>query len=233
MSALIHARQDTIFMDNTILKGAIFDMDGLMIDTEKLYLRFWKQAAADFGYDMRDEHVFAIRSMARKFSIPKLKSMLGQDFPTEEVRAHRTELMNEYVSQHGFDVKKGLFELLDYLRSTGRKIAVATATPRERTLMYLDIINARDYFDAIICGDMVTTGKPDPEIYLTAAKGLDIPPELCAAFEDSPNGIRSAYSAGCKAVMIPDMTEPDDDILPCISAVYKSLDEAIGFFERS
>lgn len=222
-----------IFMDKKELKGAIFDMDGLMIDTEKLYLRFWKQAAADFGYEMHDEHVFAIRSMARKFSIPKLKSFFGQDFPTEEVRAHRTELMNEYVSEHGFDVKKGLFELLDYLRSTGRKIAVATATPRERTLKYLNIIKAADYFDAVICGDMVTTGKPDPEIYLTAAAGLGLPPEECAAFEDSPNGIRSAYAAGCKAVMIPDMTQPDDDIRPYISAVYNSLDEAVGFFERS
>ena len=216
-----------------MLKGAIFDMDGLMIDTEKLYLRFWIQSAKDFGYDMKPEHVYAIRSLARKYSIPKLKGFFGQEFPTEEVRAHRTELMNEYVSEHGFDVKKGLFQLLDYLRSTGRKMAVATATPRERTMKYLGIIGVEDYFDAVICGDMVNTGKPDPEIYLTAAKGLDLPPEQCAAFEDSPNGIISAHRAGCRTVMIPDMTQPDEDILPYINAVYGSLDEAIGFFERS
>ena len=72
-----------------MLKGAIFDMDGLLIDTEKLYLRYWKQAAADFGYDMRDEHVFAIRSLARKFSIPKLKGFFGEGFPTEAVRTRR------------------------------------------------------------------------------------------------------------------------------------------------
>lgn len=215
------------------IKGAVFDMDGLMIDTEKLYLRFWKESARDFGYDMKDEHVFAIRSMARKYSIPKLKSFFGEDFPTEEVRAHRTELMNRYIEENGFDVKKGLFELLDYLKATGRKMAVATATPQERTKKYLSMIGADGYFSAMICGDMVSSGKPDPEIYLTAAKELDLPPQECVAFEDSPNGIRSAYSAGCKAIMIPDMTQPESDIMPMLSAVYTSLDEAIAFFEGS
>lgn len=204
-----------------------------MLDTEKLYLRFWKEAAADFGYDMRDEHVFAIRSMARKYSIPKLKSFFGEDFPTEEVRAHRSELMQKYVDENGFDVKKGLFELLEYLRDNGYRMAVATATPRERTISYLTRIDALDYFGAVVCGDMVKSGKPDPEIYLTASAQLGLPPEQCAAFEDSPNGIRSAHSAGCHAVMIPDMTQPDEDILPIIDAVYESLDEAIDFFERN
>ena len=85
----------------------------------------------------------------------------------------------------------------------------------------------------MICGDMVSSGKPDPEIYLTAVKELDLPPQECVAFEDSPNGIRSAYSAGCKAIMIPDMTQPESDIMPMLSAVYTSLDEAIAFFEGS
>ena len=79
---------------------------------------------------------------------------------------------------------------------------------------------------------MVTSGKPDPEIYLTAAAELGLPPEECAAFEDSPNGIRSAYAAGCKAVMIPDMTEPDDGIMPLLSGVYSDLSAAVEFFRR-
>lgn len=214
------------------LKGAIFDMDGLLIDTEKLYLRYWKQSAADFGYDMRDEHVYAIRSLARKYSIPKLKGFFGEDFPTEEVRAHRTELINAHIAEHGIDLKKGLFELLDYLRDKGVRLAVATATPRERTLKYLEKIGTADRFDAVVCGDMVTSGKPDPEIYLTAARELGLPPENCTAFEDSPNGLKAARAAGCQVIMIPDMTQPQPEDEPFYDAVYSSLDEAIDFFER-
>ena len=217
---------------NKIIKGAVFDMDGLMIDTEKLYLKYWKQAAADFGYAMEDKHVFAIRSLARKFSVPMLKGFFGEDFPTEEVRARRTELISAHIAEHGIDLKEGLLDLLKYLKKRDIRIAVATATPRERTMTYLNKINILDRIDAVVCGDMVTTGKPDPEIYLTAAKTLDLQPCQCAAFEDSPNGIKSAYSAGCHAIMIPDLTPPDDEILPMLSGVYKSLDEAVSFFER-
>ena len=216
-----------------MLKGAIFDMDGLMIDTEKLYLKFWIQSAKDFGYDMKPEHVYAIRSMARKYSIPTLKGFLGEDCPTEEIRAHRTELMAEYINEHGLEVKKGLFELLYYLKGRGIKMAVATATPRSRTTEYLEKIGAAKFFSAVICGDMVETGKPAPDIYLTAARELGLPPEECAAFEDSPNGIKAAHAAGCHAIMIPDMTQPDDEIKPLLSAVYENLGLAVDYFERS
>lgn len=215
------------------LKGAIFDMDGLMIDTEKLYLKFWIQSAKDFGYDMKPEHVYAIRSMARKYSIPTLKGFLGEDCPTEEIRAHRTELMAEYINEHGLEVKKGLFELLYYLKGREIKMAVATATPRSRTTEYLEKIGAAKFFSAVICGDMVETGKPAPDIYLTAARELGLPPEECAAFEDSPNGIKAAHAAGCHAIMIPDMTQPDDEIKPLLSAVYENLGLAVDYFERS
>ncbi len=216
---------------NNIIKGAVFDMDGLMIDTEKLYLLYWKKAAADFGYDMKDEHVYAIRSLARKYSIPMLKSFFGEDFPTEEVRARRTELINAHIEKNGIDLKKGLFELLNWLKDHGVKLAVATATPRERATLYLRKINALDLFDTVVCGDMIANGKPDPDIYLTAARELDLPPEQCAAFEDSPNGIKAAHAAGCHAIMIPDMTPPDDEIIPLLSAVYPDLAQAISYFE--
>ena len=215
------------------IKGAIFDMDGLMIDTEQHYLKFWMLAAKDYGYDMKPEHVYAIRSMARKYSIPKLKSFFGEDCPTEDIRAHRTELMREYIKENGIEVKKGLFTLLDYLRDRGIKMAVATATPSNRTEEYLHTIGAYDYFSAMVCGDMITNGKPAPDIYMTAAKELGLPPQVCAAFEDSPNGIRAAHDAGCHAIMIPDMTQPDEETKPLLSAVYESLDQAIEYFERS
>ncbi len=219
-------------MDNKESIGAVFDMDGVLIDTEKLYVRFWRQSAADFGYNMTEEHVFGIRSLARKFANARLKNIFGEDFPCVQIREHRTELMDAYIAEHGIEPKKGLFTMLDHLRYMGIKTAVATATPVERAKKMLDKIGALPYFDAVVGGDMIRCGKPEPDIYLAAAAELGLPPENCAAFEDSPNGIRSAYSAGCRAVMIPDLTPPDEDILPMLSAVYDSLDEAVSFFEN-
>ncbi|MBR6623169.1 MAG: HAD family phosphatase [Ruminococcus sp.] len=218
-------------MGENKIMGAVFDMDGVLIDTEKLYVRFWKQSAADFGYNMTDEHVFGIRSLARKFANVKLKNMFGEEFPYAEVREHRTELMDEYIAEYGIETKKGLFEMLGYLRENGIKIAVATATPKERAVKRLEEIGALRYIDAVVGGDMVQNGKPEPDIYLMAASELGLPPENCAAFEDSPNGIKAAYSAGCHTVMIPDLTPPDEEIMPMLSAVYESLDKATAFFE--
>ncbi|MGN0580930.1 MAG: HAD family hydrolase [Ruminococcus sp.] len=214
-----------------MLKGVIFDMDGLMLDTEKLLVRFWRQAAAEFGYSMSFENVLSIRSLSRKYSVPFLKGLFGEQFEFEQIRSRRIALMNDYIDKNGFDIKKGLFRLLDYLRDNSYRIAVATATDRERTLMYLGKINAAHYFDKIICGDMVKNGKPEPDIYITAASELGLAPCECAALEDSPNGIKSAYSAGCKAVMIPDLSAPDEEIRPMLSAVYDDLEQAIDFFK--
>ncbi len=214
------------------IKGAVFDMDGLMIDTEKLLVRFWKESAKEYGYNMTEENVFSIRSMSRKYSVPLLKGIFGEEFPFSEVRSRRISLMNDYIDKCGFEVKKGLFELLDYLRNNNYLIAVATATDRERAEHYLKKIDVYKYFDAVICGDMVTNGKPDPDIYITASEKLELLPKECVAFEDSPNGIKSAYSAGCRVIMIPDLTQPDDEIKPLLSGIYESLDKAVDFFER-
>ncbi|MBP3243285.1 MAG: HAD family phosphatase [Ruminococcus sp.] len=213
-------------------RGAIFDMDGLMLDTEKLLVRFWRQAASEYGYDMTDEDVFGIRSLSRKYSVPRLKERFGQEFPFEEVRSRRIKLMNDFIDQNGFEVKRGLFELLSYLKDSGKSIAVATATARDRATDYLRRINALDYFDAVICGDMVTNGKPEPDIYITAANELGIPCDECAAFEDSPNGVLSAYRAGCQVIMIPDLTQPTEEMLPTLSGVYSDLEKAIAYFEE-
>lgn len=214
------------------IKGAVFDMDGLMLDTEKLLVRFWREAAAYYGYGMTDENVFEIRSLSRKYSVPLLKGIFGEDFPFDEVRSRRIALMNEYIDENGFDVKKGLFEMLDFLKENDYLVAVATATDRERAERYLKKIGAYEYFDAVICGDMVKNGKPEPDIYITAAAELGLSPEECAAFEDSPNGIKSAWSAGCKVIMIPDLTQPDDSVMPMLSGVYENLGVAVDFFRE-
>ncbi len=214
-----------------MIRGVIFDMDGLMLDTEKLLAKYWMQAAREAGFPMQLQHVLGIRSLAANFAKPKLQGIFGDDFDYEAIRARRRELTARHLQEHGIEIKKGLHKLLAYLREQGMKIAVATATDRERTDLYLKQVGVHDYFDAFVCGDMVKKGKPDPEIYLTACKELGLAPEECMALEDSPNGIRSAHDAGCMAVMIPDLSGPEENLMPYLAACVEDLSRVIDLLE--
>ena len=205
--------------------GVIFDMDGLMLDTEKLYTRFWKKSAEYYGFEMTDEHILGIRSMAAKLACTNLKGILGDSFDYYAVREKRRELMDEYIAAHGVEKKQGLDDLLKELSQRSIKLAVATATNRERTEKYLRQTKVIDYFDTIITGDMIQNGKPAPDIYQTAAKALGLDCTDCIALEDSPNGILSAYRAGCKPVMIPDLSQPDQDTKALLYHCFPSLSD--------
>lgn len=214
------------------IKGVIFDMDGLMIDSEKLLHRYWIQAANEFGYPMTMDHVLGIRSLAAKYAKPKLKSMLGESFDYDKVRNRRRELMAEHIEKYGIEKKKGLDELLDYLKKRKYRLAVATATDLERTRKYLTIIGKIDYFEKIICGPMVKNGKPEPDIYLAAAESLGLPQKECMALEDSPNGILAAYRAGCVPVMVPDLSIPDKATKKLLYAQVKELSEVCKILDN-
>lgn len=216
-----------------MIKAVIFDMDGLMIDTEKLLMRFWIESANSFGFDMTRDDVLSIRSLAGKLTEKKLKKRFGDDFDYQKVRAKRIELMNNYILINGIEKKKGLDKLLVYLKNNGYKTAVATATDLKRASMYLDIINVTEYFDKIVCATMVQNGKPHPDIYLKACEELDVLPCEAIALEDSPNGIISAYSAGCKAVMVPDLSEPDEELRKILFRRIDSLDLLIDVLENT
>ncbi|MDE6904093.1 MAG: HAD family phosphatase [Lachnospiraceae bacterium] len=214
------------------MKGVIFDMDGLMLDTEKLYNRFWREAAAEFGYTMTYEHALVIRSMNPVICSATLKQLLGKDFPYEEAKSLRRKLMKEYVKIHGVEKKKGLDELLQYLKENKFKIAVATSSNRSRTEWYLTSVGIWDYFDKIICGDMVPKGKPEPDIYLIAAKQLGLFPSECIALEDAPAGILSAHRAGCHPVFVPDLDEGDITTRETAEYIAESLSEVIDFIKK-
>ena len=136
---------------------------------------------------------------------------------------HRMELMAQYLEQHPLELKRGLTQLLDYLDGAGIPAAIATATDIARASEYLKRAGVLERFGRIVCASMVESGKPKPDIYLYAAAQLGLAPQECAALEDSPNGVRSASSAGCVTIMIPDLTQPDDELKALIYAKADSL----------
>lgn len=210
-----------------MIKAVIFDMDGLMIDTEKLLVKYWLEAARHYGCPMKREHILGIRSLAAKYAIPKLQAELGKDFDYYKVRSLRIQLMNAHIEQYGVEEKPGLGELLEFLKAGGYRTAVATATDLERTKRYLGSLGRLEYFDQIVCAQMVENGKPAPDIYLEAAARLQIEPAACMALEDSPNGILSAYRAGMYPVMVPDLSGPDDETAKLLYRCVPNLSEVI------
>ena len=214
------------------LRAVIFDMDGLLIDTEKHLVRCWCQAAQEMGFDMQTRHALHIRSLAGKYAAPYLKSELGEDFDYFRVRERRKELVAQALAEYGLERKKGALELLKWLKEKGIRTAVATATDEERATRYLTEIGVLSYLDRVVCATMVENGKPMPDVYLYACRQLGERPQDCMALEDSPNGVLSAWRAGCGVVMVPDLTQPDEEIRPILTGLAPDLSAVIPLIEQ-
>lgn len=211
------------------IRGVISDMDGVILDSEKLYVRFWCEAGNFFGYPMQPEHALGIRSMARPYAIEKLQGWFGEGFDYDLVRYKRVELMDAYVNEHGIDAKPGARELLSCLKEQGFRVALATATAKDRAEAYLDRLDLLKYFDVVASARMVAHGKPEPDIYLYAADQLGLSPHECLALEDSPNGVRSAHAAGCKTILVPDLDDPSGQLEGLLDGVADGLLDVIRF----
>jgi len=208
-----------------LIKAVLFDMDGTLIDTEKYYRIFWPKAMAEFGYRMTDEQVLSMRSLGRPFAPAKLKEWFGEELDYYAIRARRTEMMEECLDREGIQLKPGAVQILEFLHDRGIPAAVATATPPERTEKYLQATGIRSYFTKVISATQVKEGKPSPDIYLFACGEMGLRPEECMAVEDSPNGVLSAYRAGCRVVMVPDQTQPDEELGKLLYGAVPSLDK--------
>ena len=212
-------------------EGVIFDMDGVLVDSERLYMRFWREACAAYGFVLTQEMALSLRSNSPEAAIPKFRAWFGESADYHEIRALRRRLMAKYIDMNGVELKDGAAEIIDFLRGKGLKIALATASPVKRAMHYLQPHGLFEKFDAVVSGADIARSKPAPDIYIAAAKALGLPPEKCFAVEDSPAGIISARTAGCFTVMIPDLTPPDDDILPCIDCLADELNDLKALIE--
>lgn len=211
-----HQRQNSI-------KGVLFDMDGVVLDTEKLYCRFWREAAMTLGYPMTVEQALGMRSLNAQAGQAKLESYFGPGVSREAMKQKRVELMDTYVNVHGVDHKPGISQLLDELKRRGIRTAITTSSPMDRVRRYLKPLGLLDQFDCLCSGHDVPHGKPEPDIYLHGAASVGLAPDECLAIEDSHAGVLSASRAGCLTVLIPDLDEPAPETLEHVYACCEKL----------
>ena len=203
-----------------------------MYDTERLSMEGWLSSCHSRGIPLTREQFLDFRGRSATENGRLFRGWFGPDAPYEEVRAERTAYISDYISKYGVPVKPGLFELLSALRGLGIRTCIATGTARTAAEVYWKATGVLPYIDFTICGDEVTKCKPDPEIFLRAADKCGAPPSDCLIFEDSPNGILAAISAGSKLIIVPDLDQPTDDMKKASAAVCATLADAIDIVKK-
>ena len=216
----------------TKIKAVIFDMDGTLIDSELIKENGWKYAGKQVGINIDDEIMLKIRGTNKAFIEKFLSDRFNNSFDFNQLYEIREQYINKYIKEYGMQGKKGLNEILNYLKENNYKIALASSSSKEIIERYLKQLNVYDLFDVIIGGDMVKEGKPDPEIYLTAAKLLNVSYQNCIGVEDSNNGILSVYRAGMKPIFIKDLDEPSKETINMSYKSCESLIELMNFLDK-
>lgn len=215
-----------------MIRAVIFDMDGVLIDTEKHYNAAWCQAATEAGFPFTREHALLLRSCEAKEGEKLMQGIFGPSFDYYVIRERRRELVRERLAQYGLEKKPGVEETLRFLRAKGIKTAVATATALDITKSHLTTIGVCDLFDSIVSAKNVAHGKPEPDVYLYACEQIGERPQDCMAVEDSPNGIMAAYRAGLRTVMVPDLTQPDEELTKYLYACVNSLSDLCELVDK-
>ena len=209
------------------IRGVLFDMDGLILDTERLYTRFWQEAARALGYPMTREQALGMRSLNRDAGKARMESYFGPETDYDAIRQQRIRLMDAYIEENGVEPKPGIYALLDALDARGIPCAITTSSPHERIQRYMTPLKLYHRFQKIVTGSDVPNSKPEPDIYLRGAAELGLAPGQCLALEDSPSGILSASRAGCLPVLIPDQDQPDAQTLSLLYAKADTLADVI------
>lgn len=215
------------------MKGVVFDMDGLMLDTERVSALAFDYAGELTGIGPAGYITERILGFSAEASRKVWRAEFGDRYDEERFNGYVREFKWRYYETHPIPVKPGLTELLQYLSAGGYKLAVASSTERETVERELSEVGVLSFFDAVVCGDMVTKSKPDPEIYLRACESLGLLPQECTALEDARAGIMSATAAGCRVIMVPDLWQPDAETRESVYAVCRDLHEVRRLFENT
>ena len=210
-----------------VFKAAIFDMDGLLIDSERAISAAWIEGARALGFTLEMADFVKVIGTASQQSTAMLIEMMGSEDAMRATAEKARELLPQAGGHPVFPLKPGALPLLEALREAGIPCAVASSSATGEIRHRLGHVDVLKYFRAVAGGNEVTHGKPDPALYLLAAARLGVAPEDCIAFEDSENGARAAQAAGVRVVIVPDIKQPPPDVAARAHGVLGSLDDAL------
>ena len=210
----------------------IFDMDGLIFDTESIYIQKGYEISKKYGYEVSEDIIMKTIGMTDKSSRDIYKTAYGNNFPYDLMANE----IDSYIISLGENGKlpfmSGALEIFEYFKKNNKKMALATSSSREKTEILLINSKIMKYFDCVVCGNDITQGKPNPEIFLKAAKYIDIEPKRTLVLEDSLNGIRAAYAANMIPIMVPDKIQPTEEINKMYYMEMPSLFNLIDYFNN-
>lgn len=212
------------------MKAVVFDMDGVLFDTETLCQDSWMAIAEERGLPGMAEIFPQCIGLNANDSKQVVLRAYGQDFAYEEFRQQASVWFWDYIEKNGLPVMPGVREILEWLKEHNWKVGLASSTRRSSVENHLEQAGLRDYFQTVVTGDMVEHSKPQPDIYLMACRELGVAPEEAFAIEDSTNGIRSAHAARMTPLMVPDMIAPDDEMKRLSSRIFDSLLDVMEYF---
>ena len=210
--------------------AVIFDADGTLFDTETLMYEVWVEIGRDMGLTMTVPEYLHYVGLNRKTVLEVMRERIGPDFDGADFMVRCVARLSERIEEEGVPLKPGVREILELLHRKGVPVGLATSTHRIRTDRRLELCGLGEYFSAVVTGDEVSKGKPDPEIYRTVCEKLFVSPKKCLAVEDSRNGILSAHHAGLSVAMIPDMVPPTAELEAIAWKKFNSLLELRDYF---
>lgn len=210
----------------------IFDMDGVILDTEHMYLNAWRKVAKENGLGDLDALIYRCIGLNERRTKELVTSYLGPKRNYDTLRAQVKDAFNLQARETGIPVKKGVYEIFPYLSSRKITMGLASSTRGERVIPQLTDAKLLAYFSAVVTGDMVRYSKPEPEIFLLCAEQMGVSPADTYVIEDSFNGITAAHRAGMMPIMVPDLKQPDEAIRAMTVTVEKDLHDVVKFLSE-
>lgn len=214
---------------NILYKAVVFDMDGVIFDSERAVMQCWKEVASRHNIPDIEKAILACTGTTMVRTREIMLNLYGADFPYDEYARESSAIFHSRYDGGRLPMKPGVKELLTFLKERGKKIALASSTRQQVVTDELRDAGIIGYFDRIICGDMVSRSKPAPDIFLKACEELNVSPSDSYAIEDSYNGIRAAHAGGLHPIMVPDLLPADEEMQSLAEIVLPSLTSVMEY----